>query len=57
MWQNLLRAHDNEIEQLMKQYRQLQEKLATAQLLECKAMQKKVKLDQVMFCPVYFNFV
>jgi Polo kinase kinase len=47
--QNLLRAHDNELEQLTKQYRQMQEKLATAQLQECKTLQKKVKMDQVSF--------
>jgi len=47
--QNMLRAHDNEIDQLLKQHRQMQEKLSTAQLQECRAMQKKVKMDQVYF--------
>lgn len=48
VWQNLLRSHDGEIDQLLKQYRQTQEKLAMAQMQECKQLQKKVKVDQVI---------
>ena len=46
----LLRTHDTELDQLMRQNRQSQEKLSTAQLAECKSLQKKLKAEQVECC-------
>jgi len=43
----LLRTHDAELEQLMRQNRQSQEKLSATQVAECKAVQKKLKAEQV----------
>jgi len=43
----LLRAHDSELDHLMRQNRQSQEKLSASQVTECKALQKKLKAEQV----------
>ena len=45
--QMLLRTHDAELDQLMRQNRQSQEKLAATQVAECKALQKKLRTEQV----------
>jgi len=45
--QTMLRTHDSELDQLMRQNRQSQEKLSAAQVAECKALQKKLKSEQV----------
>jgi len=52
----LLRTHDGELDQLMRQNRQSQEKLSSTQVSECKALQKKLKAEQVYSCYWYMLF-